>query len=942
MELIEGLSDPQSSNVNSAGSQKPANAPNPPNPPKRTLTYGGYAAVYASFISAILGYINLQFVRRHGAIPLGSRTLFTAVDKDYFESARILNESPISTPSLTNLQVQLTPVGKLILSLQTVTQNGLSRLYEPEDPIQKTLDTEPGIDLWLAPNGSIARLVTAKVDSQDISSPRSSSGEDGLREGPVDQLAIKRNQWKLDVAEWLGKFGLLIEYIEKETWVEVEVCEPLFFRMAGETPSALPLERILWPARFCFKRETTSASHNLQDFPLSSVSALDYAEWWFNISYGREDVLFANPPDQQPPQPKQRESSPPREDAPGEIVSLARAAEYPDLHDLQAASLMYPTPPDGAPAVGTNNMNTLNASLDGSEVDHSQTNNSNQHEPDKVPSAEEHSSANPTIGFGPAAGLTVGSGLYDTSGDDDLFGELGSKDFGTKGITDADFSFFDDPEFGVVKGAGDAQGPPKSTSEAEEVQPSVHEPRPENTVARDPGSSAVRVDSRPSELDPHGAPENVQGNDKRPPATAPSPPDTNNQIISPPLSPKGVKRILLPPEADQSNHSATNRSRRQSHYQPVSFKPESTDWEQKYGAHGKFGFAPANMNAVAGHPSDSAIGIPTIGFPRRRKKVSGALGASKHSTNNEGNLVNELHSLSVSSDDDSDSSDAMSIQPSQSFATFANQKRKRSVSNPDEPKISSPEKTPAFSDQYSALCKADNLAFLGSFVSLSSDWPLIGYFSVSPDPSLPILPGKECYVEVAQILIDQVTQSSLNHRLGQGPGASGLENDSFPLLTFLEEPSFISKIDKLDLRDYATLQDSALKLKGSRKSSISKLPFPHLRIRRGQDYLEVLPSAIPFWETFGLEPVNDPIDISAYCIHPHVATEAADAFLERLGLLYSSCGLGRHARGEDSEAFRHGLGSWNINLSDPSGYSSLVQSLRALCESLGTSTRYPH
>jgi hypothetical protein len=35
---------------------------------------------------------------------------------------------------------------------------------------------------------------------------------------------------------------------------------------------------------------------------------------------------------------------------------------------------------------------------------------------------------------------------YDESDEEDLFGEMNERDFGSKGITDADFSFFDDPE----------------------------------------------------------------------------------------------------------------------------------------------------------------------------------------------------------------------------------------------------------------------------------------------------------------------------------------------------------------------------------------------------------------------------------------------------------------------------------------------------------------
>ena len=133
-----------------------------------------------------------------------------------------------------------------------------------------------------------------------------------------------------------------------------------------------------------------------------------------------------------------------------------------------------------------------------------------------------------------------------------------------------------------------------------------------------------------------------------------------------------------------------------------------------------------------------------------------------------------------------------------------------------------------------------------------------------------------------------------------------------------------------------------LQRKEAPKGSISKLSSPHLRIRRGRDYLEALPPTVSFWETFDLEPAHGSKDISAYCIHPQVAAEAADTFLERLSLLYSSCNLGSHVRGDRSMVFDHGLGSWDTESSGASGYFFSMQYLRTLCEELGMSKRSEH
>jgi mediator of RNA polymerase II transcription subunit 13 len=86
-----------------------------------------------------------------------------------------------------------------------------------------------------------------------------------------------------------------------------------------------------------------------------------------------------------------------------------------------------------------------------------------------------------------------------------------------------------------------------------------------------------------------------------------------------------------------------------------------------------------------------------------------------------------------------------------------------------------------------------------------------------------------------------------------------------------------------------------------------------------------------FWETFGLEPAHGSKDISAYCIHPQAAGQAAEAFLHRFGLSYESCNFGTHSRGDNSTGFDNGLKAWD---SESSGYTSMMQSLLGLCEEL--------
>lgn len=341
--------------------------------------------------------------------------------------------------------------------------------------------------------------------------------------------------------------------------------------------------------------------------------------------------------------------------------------------------------------------------------------------------------------------------------------------------------------------------------------------------------------------------------------------------------------------------------------------------------------------------------IPTIGLPRRSGKAAvkfdnPAKVTDEHdalSGGAKGSLHSTSDSSSVSSDYDNDSDEVMSErEPSPVNPT---RKRKRAQSNTSGSITQALDNPLIENAQLVSTNKADNSTFLGNLLSTFSDWSLLGYFSVSQNQQPPTISQKDEQIQVAQLLVDQITQSSLDHVFDGQVGLSGLDNEMYPLRNILEDTVFTDEVDRLDLKSYASLQNGSSppssegltprqlpQRKDAAKGAISKLLPPHLRIRRGKGYLEALPPAVSFWETFDLEPAHGPKDISAYCIHPRATTDAADAFLERLGLLYSACNLGNHARGD--MCFERGLGSWNT---ETSNYLSTVQSLRDLCEELG-------
>lgn len=537
--------------------------------------------------------------------------------------------------------------------------------------------------------------------------------------------------------------------------------------------------------------------------------------------------------------------------------------------------------------------------------------------------------ANPE--FSPNVG--VGTGRYDESDDEDLFGDMNERDFGARGITDADFSFFDDPTFENMNEDAPTdqskdipQGPEESSLEKTEPK---DEEKPIVTSMQFPTAAGSRIGEEP--VPQHQAElTDAPTSDQQAQLLA----EPQSQPISPPLSPVEVKKILFAgPHDETESLSRCNRSQ-QGHYHPVAFEKRLGDWEQKYGNAGRFWFSTVGTSKISGQTADA---IPTIGLPHRGRVASGQARTTNANAPPQA-LEDRGRSSSVSSSSVSDESDDMTWEHAPTPAAITNLKRKRVPSESDIQSAASPAKS-SNGGEGNLLFRAENSTFLGNFLASFSDWTLTGYFSAFQIQQLPILLGREDLIQIAQLLVDQVTQSSLNHAQGRRAGPTGLESGNPTLRTYLDGTNFPGEVTRLDLRGYAALQDEGAMVsmqqqsKDSSPGPVARVPAPHLRVRRGKDYLETLPPAISFWETFGLQPAHGPKDISAYCIHPDSVANAADAFLDRFGQTYQSCNFGSHTRGK-SATCETGLWAWTAG---SSSYTHMMHSLKELCEELGKS-----
>jgi mediator of RNA polymerase II transcription subunit 13 len=392
----------------------------------------------------------------------------------------------------------------------------------------------------------------------------------------------------------------------------------------------------------------------------------------------------------------------------------------------------------------------------------------------------------------------------------------------------------------------------------------------------------------------------------------------------------------------------------QSHYDPISFQQKLGASDRKYRMDGRFWFGPKKgdlqgTSMPKGCPSD----IPTVGFPERGTKAKRNLPrlynqSTWDPSSMERGLESELQSDSASSDESSKDSNDSSDELSDTNALpvhVAGVKRKRVLADDGESTSSSLEKLTLNTELEPGGSREDHAAFLQHFLSSSSDWSLAGYFSMKENSIPPSLTRREDFIQVAQLIVDQITQSSLRHKFDGLVEFDDVEGYDFSLHSAFDDGEVMGQLSRLDLRSYATMEDVAgpphprkdptHSGRSNLSGSISKICPPHIRIRRGGSYLEAFPPAIAFWETFGLEPLSREKDIIPYCIYPQNIKDEADCFLERMGLVYSSANFGTHSRPNNLNLGQDGLIPWHLHALGDLNYSSVIQMLKATCETSG-------
>ncbi len=112
------------------------------------------------------------------------------------------------------------------------------------------------------------------------------------------------------------------------------------------------------------------------------------------------------------------------------------------------------------------------------------------------------------------------------------------------------------------------------------------------------------------------------------------------------------------------------------------------------------------------------------------------------------------------------------------------------------------------------------------------------------------------------------------------------------------------------------------------------LPTPYTRVRRNQKPIDILGSALHFWEELGLEPAHGAKNILALYIYPAIYSirEGLEAFAAMIGSSYQNCKLGNHVSISNLVGYPKGLVPV---LSGNCSVPETAAQLNSLCEKLG-------
>ena len=614
-ELVRPPNRALNQSVNSPSSPATFKGPTMPNQrPNQSTNPAGQAAeqqpqhdivmIYELFMSAIVALLSYALVRDHDVIALNYRTFLLM---DFQNEVDPGNQKHKKLFWLANLGAYWTSSGTVVITLFSTPRQDIHCLDEIKD--RKEQIESVGKCVRCAPSGILAKLVGFE-HPPDLGTEN--ANPQTQRKRPKLQPAERGvEHWKSAVRRWLAWKGYsLSDLDETEVWVKIKLSSVVKSQV-GASSSAHPTE-VLWPAALCFLYEPDPTARmpqkdisSLPEQPIDWFEGpgssgfqdpLDKAQEWFLGKVERDMAFEARRKAQQS---EEDAINNPKEENTGLYPSSPLYSRTGTYGDLQTASGVYPTPPDG---VGPTASNSANPPIPGTAAASERILAAGGNNPTINLSAPDSGPVDTRQQSGTSPDLPMSFDQFDTHNqNDDLFEDMDEDVMDGIGVTDADFEFFNAPDgedFDMLD-----NGPPPGAKE---------DPEPAHKVKEDP--SEQQLDMESSMKQPDGVDTRLENTTEVDTTTkaeeelsrgevklnhidqAPPPNPSSQGVVettprtptpSPPLNPVIVRQKLLPSPRDKQapktpRQQQPNSTRKGSVFEPVSFSHKISLTDAKY------------------------------------------------------------------------------------------------------------------------------------------------------------------------------------------------------------------------------------------------------------------------------------------------------------------------------------------------------------------------
>lgn len=874
-------------------------------------------------ISAVLGAIVSQLCHKSGFIPLNSRTLLLPANQLQSTHPRITPTDNQHEVMVASLDISLTSLGSLVVKIQCEYSPHLKSLGSYTRSSSGSGNTVPGAALWLAPGGIAAQFQVSEAEKQTVNSGEGMPCEDLVKGSTHTVTTAQMQSWKSNCLEWLSQKGLDNQSFENEPWVIVRVHRHDYkqsdLELSPASFSANGYIVVPWPSRFCFLVSNQSQDHSSgKGSIIDGRDPLYFAESWYSSKDERTSVLAKRKREQQHEVERlQRDQV----DVETRIAQPVTSSPMAFRRNSNAGTI-YPTPPD---ALHHHLGATPNFDSSGLTPGPGNTNSSVD---GNVPMPPSHPV--PDVGsemWTAPEKKDQQSGAEIYHDNDDLFGENDEDLFGTD-VTDADFSFFDQPDdFPMLEKPSTfdvddhpSQGPDpthtKSVTDDIVIPCSEDVDMELGSLPTSPQNSSRGVELRISEeTDSHLSTAAIlPEEDSRGKQHAES--SLQSRVVSPHFD-KGVifNRFLQSSDSSHASQTAIRSSR----FEKIHFEPLLSSFDRKYGDNGQFSF---NGSKIFSTQSKSlAASKQRLHITQRRDSHPEASQSA----------LDEL--LSVTTDDGSPSGSGSSSKSisnnapldeySQTHSASINFKNIWTLGSSSAVKIRSPRDGVAAADFEASgnSSKPSDYSQFGFLDENPTDWSL-SPFLAAPEVVLDDVhfTDTEC-IAIAQTVADQavsgtlkvsdgsleVLDQAMERRLKAGHQVHALIDSIRMSFAYMHKCNLRTF---LDVQGIPTIQAARLPprpILPPRGLSSLDLPkainpflmaLPRLELRRAESKLSVLPSAVNFWDNLGLGPPQGGKDITAVCVCPNAEGVSlfANYFLDQMRSSYESFRLGTHDR----------------------------------------------